>query len=293
MKKNNLWRVIWIVGIYAVLVLILYLVIMYKVKWEDKDLHRYLYFYNCSDSLCTSDVAQDKYYSRILCEDDACPYVSSVNDNLVILNKKDKSWIYDYANEKILNDKYNLYEYLKDNYYIVKDNSNNVGLINNNDEIIIPLDKYGKIIDFKNDYLLYFKDGEYYVKNIADNNELIASENELILINNKLYGYVEDNYYYIASYDTKDKVNDNSYNYIFTYGDIILTINDKKIDIMTTDLKSTLIMRIATYYDYMVEKERDSLNIKVRDDILYFSVRNKDEKYTIYKYDLKNKKILT
>ena len=62
---------------------------------------------------------------------------------------------------------------------------------------------------------------------------------------------------------------------------------------MTTDLKSTLIMRIATYYDYMVEKERDSLNIKVRDDILYFSVRNKDEKYTIYKYDLKNKKILT
>ena len=44
MKKNNLWRVIWIVGIYAVLVLILYLVIMYKVKWEDKDLHKYLYF---------------------------------------------------------------------------------------------------------------------------------------------------------------------------------------------------------------------------------------------------------
>ena len=165
MKKNNLWRVIWIVGIYAVLVLILYLVIMYKVKWEDKDLHKYLYFYNCNESLCTSDVAQNKYYSRVLCEDDVCPYVSSINDNLVILNKKDKSWIYDYANEIVLNDKYISYEYLKDNYYIVKDNSNNVGLINNNDETIIPLDKYGKIIDFKNNYLLYFKDGMYYIKN--------------------------------------------------------------------------------------------------------------------------------
>lgn len=293
MKKNNLWRVIWIVGIYAVLVLILYLVIMYKVKWEDRDLHRYLYFYNCNDSLCTSDVAQNKYYSRVLCEDDVCPYISSINDNLVILNKKDKSWIYDYANEKVLNDKYSSYEYLKDDYYIVKDNSNNVGLINDNDEIIISLDKYGKIIDFKNNYLLYFKDGMYYVKNITDDTELIASENKLMLINDKLYGYVEDNNYYIASYDTKDKVNDTSYNYMFAYGDIILTVNNKKIDIMTTDLKSTLIMRIDTYYDYTIEKERDSLNIKVRDDILYFNVKNEDEKYTSYKYDLKNKKFLT
>lgn len=293
MKKDNLWRVIWVVGIYAVLVLILYLVVIYKVKWENKDLHKYLYFYNCNDSLCTSDVAQNKYYSRVLCEDDGCPYISSINNNLVILNEKDKSWIYDYANEKVLNDKYSSYEYLKDNYYIVKDNSNNIGLINDNDEIIISLDKYDKIIDFKNDYLLYFKDGMYYIKNIADNTELIASENKLLLINDKLYGYIEDNNYYIASYDTKDKVNDNSYNYMFAYEDIILTINDKKIDIMTTDLKSTLIMRITTYYDYAIEKERDSLNIKIRDDILYFNVRNKDEKYTSYKYDLKNKKILT
>ena len=293
MKRNNLWRVIWIVGIYAVLVLILYLVIMYKVKWEDRDLHRYLYFYNCNDFLCTSDVAQNKHYSRVLCEDDVCPYISSINDNLVILNKKDKSWIYDYANEKVLNDKYSSYEYLKDNYYIVKDNSNNVGLINDNDEIIISLDKYGKIIDFKNNYLLYFKDGMYYVKNITDDTELIASENKLMLINDKLYGYVEDNNYYIASYDTKEKVDDTSYNYMFAYGDIILTVNNKKIDIMTTDLKSTLIMRIDTYYDYAVERERDSLNIKVRDDVLYFNVKNEDEKYTSYKYDLKNKKILT
>ena len=80
---------------------------------------------------------------------------------------------------------------------------------------------------------------------------------------------------------------------MFSYEDIILTVNDKKIDIMNTDLKSTLIMHITTYYDYTIEKERDSLNIKVRDNILYFNVKNEDEKYTSYKYDIKNKKILT
>ena len=52
-------------------------------------------------------------------------------------------------------------------------------------------------------------------------------------------------------------------------------------------------MRITTYYDYTIDNERDSLNIKVRDNILYFNVKNEDEKYTSYKYDIKNKKILT
>lgn len=34
-KKINLWKIIWIVGIFLILLLILYLVIEYKVKYED------------------------------------------------------------------------------------------------------------------------------------------------------------------------------------------------------------------------------------------------------------------
>jgi len=35
-KKNfNIWRVLWVVGIFVILLLILYLVIEYKVKYED------------------------------------------------------------------------------------------------------------------------------------------------------------------------------------------------------------------------------------------------------------------
>ena len=48
MKKTNIWKIIWLVGVYVILLFILYLVIIYKVKWEDKDLNRYLYFYNCN-----------------------------------------------------------------------------------------------------------------------------------------------------------------------------------------------------------------------------------------------------
>ena len=35
MKKINIWRVIWVVGIFIILLLILYLVVEYKVKYED------------------------------------------------------------------------------------------------------------------------------------------------------------------------------------------------------------------------------------------------------------------
>ena len=35
-KKNiNIWKVIWVVGIFAILLIILYLVVEYKVKYED------------------------------------------------------------------------------------------------------------------------------------------------------------------------------------------------------------------------------------------------------------------
>ena len=35
MKKINLWKFVWGVGIFAILLIILYLVVEYKVKYED------------------------------------------------------------------------------------------------------------------------------------------------------------------------------------------------------------------------------------------------------------------
>ena len=90
MKKNNLLRISWIVGIYAILVLLLYLVVTYKVKWEDKDLNTYLYFYDCSNDLCTSTIKPDNYYGSIVCKDDICPYIKEKNNNYLILDNNNK-----------------------------------------------------------------------------------------------------------------------------------------------------------------------------------------------------------
>ena len=50
-------------------------------------------------------------------------------------------------------------------------------------------------------------------------------------------------------------------------------------------------MTIPTYYEYKVEKERASLNLFIKDDILFFEVVNSDNSYINYKYDIKNKKL--
>ena len=35
MKKNSIWKTISIIGIFVILIMILYLVVEYKVKYED------------------------------------------------------------------------------------------------------------------------------------------------------------------------------------------------------------------------------------------------------------------
>ena len=35
LKRINFWKMIWVVGIFAILLIILYLVVEYKVKYED------------------------------------------------------------------------------------------------------------------------------------------------------------------------------------------------------------------------------------------------------------------
>ena len=96
-RSINIWKIIWISGIFAILITILYLVVTYKVKWEHKDLNTYMYIYSCDDLVCSSTTKQNKYYSKILCENNTCPYITKILDNnKLILNKDNKSWIYDY-----------------------------------------------------------------------------------------------------------------------------------------------------------------------------------------------------
>lgn len=292
MKKNNLWRIIWIIGLYGILILILYLIIKYKVKWENKDLNQYLYFYNCNNYLCTSTIKPDSYYSKIVCEDDLCPYIKDINNNILILTNNNKTWLYDYKEAQIVNDTYNDYQYLNNNYYIFTDMNNMQGIIDNTSKIIIK-PEYNKITDYQGNHLIYIdENNKYQIKNIETSTNINVAYDYAQLINNNLYLYKDNNNYYIASFDTNKSINNTEYKYVFVYDEILLTINGKKIDILDTNLKSTLLMTIPTYYEYMEEKERDSLNLYVKDDILYFNVYTEETKYLEYRYDLQNNKIL-
>lgn len=290
MKKNSLWHIIWIVGIYAVLVSILYLVVTYKVKWENKDLRPYLYFYNCDHELCSTQTKPDTYYSLLLCDNDVCPYIVNKNNNILILSNGKKSMLFDYINEKILNNNYSSYRLASDGNYIVKDKNNLYGVINPENNPIVEFN-YQYIKDYANGYILYKEEGKYGVDNI-DKNIFIKPEYENIdLINDDLFIYTENNKYFIASYKSGLSITQNTYDYVKYIDNYIITIKNKQIDILDTKLTSKLIMKINTTYNYETEGERNSLDIYSKNNYIYFKVIGPDNKYTTYMYDTKGNKL--
>jgi hypothetical protein len=269
----------------------LYLVVIYKVKWEHKDLNTYLYLYDCGNELCSSTTRMSDYYSKVLCEDDICPYVERIVGNTLILKREDKSWLYDYINAKVINDDYINYKYINNNQYVVSNTDNLYGVINGDGEVIVPL-KYNHIIDYKNNIISYKSDNKCGIIRI-DNGEIEAKYDDIILINDKIFAGKMNNIYQLYSYDAPDIESSNKYNYVFAYDDIILVANNNKIDFLNHSLKSTLLMKIETFYDYTTEKERDSLKIRIDNDNIYFRVFLNESEYVEKIYNIKNKKIVS
>ena len=292
MKKINIniWQVVWIGGIFAILLVILHLVVQYKVKWEDRDLDSYLFFYNCNNNLCTTNNKIDGYYSYIKCNGTECPYIKEIKDNLVILSTNDKEYVYDYENDNIINDTYKTYSFTDDNY-IVMDNSGNYGIINGVGEVVVE-PQYSQITAYKDNYIVYKSDDKAGIINEEKQIDIKPTYEDIVLINDSVYGYVEDNKYYIASYDTELPINNTSYDYLYTIdNNNILVIKDNKLDIIDSNLNSALILKLDTYYKYEVEKERSSLKLNKKGNILTFSIIQDEDKINNYIYDIKNKKI--
>ena len=53
MKKIN-YHIIWIVGLFLLLVVILAMIMTYKIRYEDSIYYKYLYFYNCNNDICST-----------------------------------------------------------------------------------------------------------------------------------------------------------------------------------------------------------------------------------------------
>ena len=291
MKKNNLLKIGWIIGMYLILVITLYLVVSYKVKWEDKDLNTYLYFYNCNNDVCTSNIKQDNYYGSIMCKNDVCPYITEKNGNYLVLTANNKQLLYDYKDDKIINEKYTTYKLTSDNNYIVSKN-NKYAVINTENEILFDFtDKL--ITDYKYDYISYRENGRYGIINAKNNIDIPATYEEIILIDANLYGYLEEEKYYIASYDTEIPVKSSSYDYLISKSNIILAFRNKQLDILDTNLNSKLLMKIDCTYEYKTEKERNTLNINANDIFVTFTIYDNSTDYNTYYYDLKNNKLFS
>ena len=172
MKKLNIPRVIWVTSLFAILITILYLVAKYKIDYEFLR-KNYLYFYQCDNVLCVSNVKDNNslIFSKYDCGFEICPnYIKNINEDYVVLNKDKEYILYNFRQDKIINNNYEDYEFITNNYIIVKRNKKK-GIIGLNGEILIDT-IYDDIGYRKNDYL------EGY------------NLNNIIVKNNNLYGII-------------------------------------------------------------------------------------------------------
>lgn len=290
MKSSKIWKYVWLIGIYANLFIILYLVVLYKVQWEYKDLNTYLYFYDCDRELCTSNVSVDNYYNKILCNEGKCPYIDTIIGNNVILRDNGKSFIYDYTKGNIVNNLYSDYRYIGNGAYSVRDGVSKYGVINTDGEILVNFE-YNYIDDFQDGFVSYIDNNLYGISGVDNKFNVEPKFEDVVLINENIYAGKIDNLYQIYSYGNDNGYATN-YNYVFADKDVILVIDDAKIDILDSKLQSTLLMKIDTYYKYTTGQERDSLDIYSDGEYIYFKVFVNDSEYNRYRYNIDEKKLI-
>ena len=292
MKKNtNWWKIVWIVGIYAILITILYLVVLYKVKWEHKDLNTYLYFYDCNRSLCTSTVSQDEYYTKVKCDDKLCPYITSVIDDSVILKNGNKTWIYNYIDGINIGEVYKDYKYVNNGTFIFTDNNNKQGVLTLTDGVVVQ-SKYDYIDNYKNGLISYKTEILFGIDSLDGNKTIEPMYQDIILINDELFAGKKENNYNLYSFDNTVANDENKYNYIYAYDNIIFVFANNKIDILNDDFDSLLLMKINTFYDYAEEQERDTLKFYFDGENILFDVFVSEDEYTTYKFSLTQKKLI-
>lgn len=294
-KERNLWRIVWITGIYAGLITILYLVVLYKVKWEDKDLSRYLYMYECGNSVCTTDNKIKEYNSVIKCLDDICPRILDIRGNIVILGDEQNNYLFDWRQSQTISDSYSTYRFAsEDKTYIVtsKDDQLNTkyGVINIDGTLLVPLTDT-VIEDYQSGHYTYTENTLTGIISATDEIKINADYEWLKLVNDSHFVFRHNNKYYIANYTTNKPINDNEYDYLYPYRSIILAIQKSKVYILNSDGGVLYDLKLDTYYPYDKDSERETLNIEELDDTLKFTIDNGDDTISIYLYSIKHNKV--
>ena len=181
-RKINIPRIIWVTGLFALLIVILLMIIDYKVNYEYLE-KKFLYFYDCSGSVCTSQVnsgfSKDILYSTYECDYEVCPELKKVlNDDYVMLQKDKKNILYDYKNNKIISDSYENYYPINDKYFIVTLNKYQ-GMIDSSNNILISI-SYDEL-GYKKDELLIGYNTEKIIAKKKDLYGIVSIKTEEVL----------------------------------------------------------------------------------------------------------------
>lgn len=290
MKKINWWKLVWVLGIYIILGLILYLVIEYKVKWESLDTNKYLYFYDCDSNLCTSTTKVGSYYSRYIYKKDS-PYIISYDDETAIINDNGKYLVYDYKNDKVISKSYDWYKYLFYNgntYFIIRGN-NKVGIIDNQGSMVVN-NIYDNIVLENN--MLKVSNNSLYGLLDSDFNIYLDIEYQYVEVNGENVIIEKDNKYSLLSLSKEVIGSDYLYISKVDNSNYLVIDKDNKIDIVNNKLESNLIMIIDGSLDYSNTNNIDTLNIRFEDNIMLFDVLSSDKEGITYRYDIVSKKLV-
>lgn len=152
-RKINISRVIWVTSVFLLLIVILLMVMDYKINYQYLS-HNYLYFYECDDNLCVTEVKDDSknLFVAFDCEYEKCPeYKKNISDEYALLEKNQENILYNYKKDTIISKEYEDYELIDSSYIIVKKN-NLYGIINTSNEIILK-PTYDEIGVHSNNYL--------------------------------------------------------------------------------------------------------------------------------------------
>lgn len=291
MRKNNFWKIVSYVSLMSGLLIILNLVIIYKVRWQTRDFNTYLYFYSCNDVVCTSTTKpKDIKYSKMVCEDNKCPYISSFLDNIVVLNDDEYSWLYDYKSGEVYHNEYVKYEPTNDGFFKITDNDLMQGIMNKEGKLLTQ-NKYNEIVDYSYGLIVYKNDNKMGIDYVSGESVITAKYDDVILVNNMMYAVLNNNKYQVYNVVNNSPVNDYKYDYIWSNDNVIIAIKDNQLDVLNNQLESNLVMKVKTYLGYTTNAERKSLKIYEEDDNIYFNVNINNVEYTQYKYNTNTKQI--
>ena len=190
--KINLAKISWVCSIFLTLIVILLMVMDYKINYQYSKPSQMLYFYECDQTLCTSTTKDKnkKIFSTYDCWYSICPeYKKIIYDDYALLQEDINSNIlYNYKTGKTISTSYTEYEFINNDYIIVK-KEGKYGVIDIKDNITISpsYDEIGyyenniltgyntnSIIAKKNDKygIISYKDGKIIEKFSYDENEI-------------------------------------------------------------------------------------------------------------------------